>query len=80
MVLDLTIVTGKDWLRDDGHGVIFAALSPVISSCPETDMLILADWTSNDYGIFLELVYSQTERYYQYNHFTYEFIELHIYS
>ena len=72
-------MTGKDGLRDDGHGVVFAALSAVISLCPETDILILADWTSNDYGIFLELVYSQTERYYLYNHFTYEFIKLLIY-
>ena len=55
--LDLTVVTGKDGLHDDGHRLVFAALSSVVASCPEADMLILADWKTSDYSLFLDLVY-----------------------
>ena len=43
-----------------------AGLSKVVANCPEADMVILTEWSSNDYGIFLDIVYSNTERYFQF--------------
>ena len=54
---DLTVVTGKDWKYHDGHRIVMAAVSPVFAQCPEADLLVLSDWTSNDYCIFLEMAY-----------------------
>ena len=51
-----------DGLRDDAHHMVLAALFPVISECPLVDKIILADWTSEDYGILLDLIYRQIDR------------------
>jgi hypothetical protein len=56
------VQTGADGLEDDGHKLVFAALSPIIQRCEEADQIILADWSHNDYKIFLALVYGRTDR------------------
>ena len=54
----MTVVTCKDNLQHDGHRVILAAISPVFTSSPYADLVLLDGWSSADYGVFLDLVYS----------------------
>ena len=60
--LDITVATGNDKLEDFGHKLVLAAFSPVVSSCPEADLLILTEWSSNDYSILLDLLYNGSGR------------------
>ena len=59
--LDISIVT-KDSLQDKAHNFVMAASFPVIAECPMIDQIILAEWTTNDYGILLDLIYGQKDR------------------
>jgi hypothetical protein len=56
------VQTGADGLEDDGHRLVFAAMSPVIRSSQQIDQIILADWSHHDYQLFLNLVYGRTDR------------------
>ena len=52
------MVTGKDQKYHDGHKVVIAAISPVFAEIWEADLVVLADWSSDDYCILLDLFYS----------------------